>query len=417
MVISLDIVHAHTEFTHNAAALIRKIVDDSEARLSTGCETISSPATVDSSSLEKSTSTPKELSLYSGEALETIAGFPTIYYFRPTEKPRSIRAPKPLIVCVPGAAHLGRIFYGGHKGSDPKDFLAYQLNQLGFDVLSLSYPLDIGNLMPKTAAGFRIPDWGRQAAMTTKKVIEDNGLPTKSIVLLGWSMAGRMPVPFNITAKELGLEVQQFISLCATPGMSGIRGPASHLPCSSEGYFSLPSRLEGFYQQVEEMQVMNQGKEIIPRNIYMQEYTGGMPINLSGYGLRYDGKGAFAKDEVIHEEETKVFDTENQTLVAALYPTSIHDAMHALTDRANWGLILTLKLESMTKKSLAGISGTSGWPELINMVHSAPNRLFLPVPGNHFFFIGERSARGAAEAVNKLIDEVTQLQKELARFT
>ncbi|KAJ5225953.1 hypothetical protein N7468_007178 [Penicillium chermesinum] len=354
-----------------------------------------------------------ELLLYDGEVSATIAGFPTIYHFQPSAKLAQSEGHKPLIVCIPGACHLGRIFYGGHEGSNSRNFLAYQLSQLGFNVLSLSYPLEIGDLMPTTAAYFRIPDWGRQAAVTTKKVIDEKGLTTRSIVLMGWSMAGRMPVPFNITAKELGLDVQQFISLSATPGISGIRAATPRLPCSEAGYFSMPPRLEDFYKQLEEMEALNGCKDIIPRGIYLREYTGGMPVSLQAYGLKYAGKGSFSKDDVVHEHETKVFDISNHALIAALYPTSILDPVHALTDKTTWGFLMTLKLESRVRQILSSVDGPPAWQKLKDLIESAPNRLCLPVSGNHFFFVGEESARGAAEAVCKLIEETRKFQEEL----
>ena len=356
------------------------------------------------------------LPLYSGEVFDTIAGFPTIYHYQPGDDLEAREQPKPLIVCVTGGLHLARVFYGGHKGSEPSNFLTYWLKKLGFGVLSLSYPLDTDSgIMPLTAAEFRIQDWGRQAAMTTKKVIDENSLTTQSVVLISWSMGGRMVVPFNISAKELGLEVQQYISFAATPGISSIRPLPSGITCSSAGYFHVPPHVNVFCQQLDEMENLNGGREAIPRDLYMREYIGGTPVNLIGLRLKYDGTGNFIQDEVTHEEDTKVLDVASFPLITAIYPTSILDASHALADKASWGFLLTYKLETMIgKQGLLNLKGTPKWQQVLDLVHAAPGRLFVPVAGNHFFFVGEKSAREIADVVAKLVDDALKFQSELS---
>ncbi|KAJ6112379.1 hypothetical protein N7512_007703 [Penicillium capsulatum] len=290
-----------------------------------------------------------QVPLYPGEVLDTVAGFPMIYHHQPAHPSDSPSAPKPLMVCVPGSMHLARVFYGGHDGSRPDDFLAYWLSQRGFGVLSLSYPLESNPaIMPSIASRFRVSDWGRQAAEATAGVIEQ--YPSRSIVLISWSMGGRVVVPFTVAAKGLGMDIQQYISFAATPGISNMRSVPRGIQCSSVGYFSAPSRIEEvFTKQLDEMERSNGGRIIIPRDIYRREYIGGIPISLTGFCLKYDGQGAFIRDEVPHEEESRVFDVLNLPLISAIYPTSILDASHALSDRATWGFLMTRKLESMIR--------------------------------------------------------------------
>ncbi|KAL2871725.1 thioesterase domain protein [Aspergillus lucknowensis] len=349
--------------------------------------------------------------LYPGEILDTVAGYPTLYRYQPGSTSQG----KPLIVCVTGGLHLARVFYGGHRGSRPSDFLAYWLSNLGYGVLSISYPLETDpGIMPATAAGFRIRDWGRQAAITTEKIIKENDLPLRSVVLISWSMGGRMVVPFNIAAKERGLEVLQYISFAATPGFSSIRPLPPGIQCSPAGYFRVPPHIDVFWHQLVEMQGLNGGREIIPKDIYLREYIGGTPINIIGLGLKYDGKGAFVQDEVPHEEDTRVLDVANYPLISALYPTSSLDASHALADKASWGFLLTYKLETMIgKQGLRRVQGTQKWQQLMDLVHSAPGRLCLPVSGNHFFFVGEASARDIATKVESLISDAARFRNEI----
>lgn len=352
--------------------------------------------------------------LYPGEILDTVCGFPTISYYSPIIDRSTGKAPNPLIVCVTGGLHLARPFYGGHEGSKEKNFLTYWLNHAGFNVLSLSYPTESDpEIMPPSASGFRIPDWGKQAATTAKKIIDAGELPTSSIVLISWSMGGRMVVPFNISARELGLDVQQYIAFAASPGLGATWPLPQDLVCSKSGYFFIPSLVDGWSRQLSEMEEINGGQEIIPRGIYRREYLGAAPVNLIGLRLAYDGSGSFIEDRTTHEEETKVFDIANFPLISSLFPTSVRDSTHALVDRATWGFFLTYKLESMIQKQkLIGI-GEVKWGKLLEMIHQAPERLCRPVEGNHFFFIGEKSACDIAGKVVQLIEDGQAFQEEL----
>lgn len=226
-----------------------------------------------------------------------------------------------------------------------------------------------------------------------------------------------MIVPFNISAKELGLDVQQFIGFAATPGISSIRTPAPGMACSEAGYFCIPDRLGNFYQQVQFMEEFNDGHTSIPKDIFLREYVGGTPINLTGVRLKYDGKGSFIQDELTHEEDTRVFDVVNIPFITALYPTDIVDASHALTDKASWGFLISYQLEAMIgRQGLQKVKGTAKWQQLMDFVHAAPGRLCYPVPGSHFFFVGETSAREVAEKVATLISIAREFQKDLSEI-
>ena len=357
--------------------------------------------------------------LYPGEILDTIAGYPTIYKYQPSTQPTT----KPLIVCIPGGVHLARIYYGGHRNSSPQNFLSYHLNNHGFNVLSLSYPLEsTPSIMPPTAPNFSISDWGRQAATTAKKVISEHAL-SPSVVLIGWSMGGRILVPFTVSAKELGLSVEQFISFAGTPGISGIRPNLYAQPtlgemgCTKKGYMLIPERLGNFQQQISEMEWVNDGV-IIPYDVYLREYVGGTPIRLMGLRLRLnDNGGSFVLDEVTHEEDSRVWDFANCPLVSALCPDGDMDASHAMADMATWGFILIYQLEGLIgKQGLAKVNDTGMWKRLLAFVRDAPRRLCWSVEGNHFFFVGEEAAGEVADKVSKLIDEAAVFRRELDKI-
>jgi hypothetical protein len=163
------------------------------------------------------------------------------------------------------------------------------------------------------------------------------------------------------------------------------------------------------------METLNAGQTPIPKEIFLREYVGGTPINLTGVRLKYDGKGAFIQDELTHEEDTKVFDVANLPFITALYPTDILDASHALTDRASWGFLMSYQLEAMIgKQGLQKAKGAAKWQKLIDFVHAAPERLCYPAPGSHFFFVGETSASEVAAKVVTLISVAKEFKKELS---
>ncbi|KAL1892349.1 hypothetical protein Sste5346_007087 [Sporothrix stenoceras] len=365
--------------------------------------------------------------LYPGEVFETIAGFPTIYHYAPATTTQTPDAtPKPLIVCVTGGLHLARVFYGGHAGAAPQDFLAHHLNQRGFGVLSLSYPTESNPpVMPLDAAcvHFRVPDWGRQAAETTRRVVEAHSELKHAVVLISWSMGGRMVVPYAMEVRRLGLDVLQYISFAATPGLSSIRPLPPGMVCSPAGYFSVPMHVDAFWGQLKEMASRNGNRDSIPSDIYRREYAGATPIGLIGLGLRYDADTRlYVADEIRHEDDTRVLDVGAYPLPTALYPRSILDPSHALADRATWGFLLTYKLEALIAE-LGGLAklreseaAASRWQKVMDLVHNAPERLSRPMNGNHFFFIGEQSAAETAAAVENLIDDAVALQRELKGF-
>ncbi|KAJ5888739.1 hypothetical protein N7495_008780 [Penicillium taxi] len=283
---------------------------------------------------------------------------------------------------------------------------------MGFGVLSISYPVETDPPIMPSSVKYRVSDWGQQAAIITKKIIDQYSLASRAVVLIAWSMGGRMVVPFTSSAKELGLDVRQFISFAATPGISITQqsGPLS----TTTGYLHPSNHIQGFCKQLQEVDEVN-GFSTIPREIYIREYTGGTPINLPGLRLKYNGQNAFVIDEVTHEEDSRVFDVANLPLISAIYPTDILDARHALTDRATWGFILTLKLQNLIgKRALLNVESKGKWPQLMDLVHSAPERLSVPITGNHFFFISERGARETANKVVHLLMEGSMLQNELS---
>ena len=125
------------------------------------------------------------------------------------------------MVWVPGARHTARFCYGVHKGRRPKDFVVHWLGKKGYNFLGMSYPLGMKNpVYDKAYPDFSVRAWGKQTVSIAKDIIEENDLPNR-VILVGWSMAGRMTQSVNEAAKKNGLHIDFFVGLASTPPNPG----------------------------------------------------------------------------------------------------------------------------------------------------------------------------------------------------
>lgn len=332
--------------------------------------------------------------LFEGEHLETFQGAPCLYRFCPAT------SSNPLIVLIPGGAHNARIFYGGHDMHDPDDFLATWLNKLAYGVLSISYPLESQpEIMPAVAPHFRISDWGQQAAEVTRHVIDQNKL-SRDVVLVSWSMGGRMLVPYCKRARRLGLNVKSFISLSVTPGIPGVRPASPGLVSTKAGYASLMSIFSHFLKQIHEQARSNKEKSVFSDDVYRSCHFGHTPVSLLGHGMRFDHADMFIVDKYLSDDDAAAHEFHHLPWISSLTPTSQMDARHALTDKSTWNYMLTQRLCALYERSPANCSTRgSSWQELMQFSESAQESLSATIEGNHFFFLGKRGAAATAKAI------------------
>ncbi|GAM43370.1 thioesterase domain protein [Talaromyces pinophilus] len=347
--------------------------------------------------------------LYAGEQLDEAAGFPTLYNYLPAGPQ------KPLVVFIPGAEHNARVAYGGHEGYQQKDFLAHWLNSHGHGLLAISYPIESEpEIMPATAPHFRIRDWGKQAAEVTHRIIEKHGL-SKQVVLVAWSMGGRIVIPYCAHAHSLGIEVALFVSFAATPGIHGAKAPPPGASSTAAGYATAKGFYKMFARQVQDQnEQWNNGRIIVPEEIYLREYTGYTPVSLRGWNYRYDTESRhFVEDCWTSTEDAIVHEAEHCPMIATAGGTSPLDARHVITDQATWSFVLTRKLmHDIESHDVAKIVEKGNWNKLIEMVHSLPSQISYSIPGNHFFFVGEPGARKSAEVIVDHLEKVNKFKRE-----
>lgn len=344
-------------------------------------------------------------SLYPGERIATVAGTPCLLRFFPANRKL------PLVVAIPGGAHNARIYYGGHDGYEPRDFIAPWLVDSGFGVLAISYPLESEpGIMPATAPMFRITDWGQQAAEATKQLADEHHL-CGDVVLVAWSMGGRLLVPYAREARRLGLNVKLFVSLAASPGLPGVRLGPPETKMTPAGYATLEAMVHLFMNQIHGQEALNNHKTIIPEQVFRAEYFGALPVGLLGWGIEHDGQGGIVRDEWGHIRDASAHSFSDMPWMACLVPMSQLDARHSLSDRASWGYLMTQRLTNM----LVGLPQMEPirWTELVDFVQAAPAKLSEYVLGNHYFFIGQTGAKATAAGILRMLATADSLQSEL----
>lgn len=370
--------------------------------------------------------------LYEGERLETISNAPTLTYFA-----RGTDSGKPLVVFIPGAYHFARIAYGGHQGYRPSDFLAYWIQKSGYSFLAISYPLDsTPEVMPAICPDFTVSQWGAQAAEATRKMIEEMRLSNKNIVLLFWSMAGKVLQPYSVEARNLGLNVTLAVSLVATPALRGLREGVPNMTASVNGYASSQVSYRYFLAQLHEQNSINGGREIISDETYGRQYIGSFPVGIGAFGLRWVKEEAkFIEDKHVGFEVADDFNMADLPFLGAITGDSPLDFRHSVADKTTWSFLMTYQLIGAVNNAIVSkissdnvatadahveelrrmvaykqrawmADNTDKTTEIMSIIRETIAKMCRVVHGNHHFFIGEQGAQETAEVIMHLQQQV-----------
>ncbi len=349
---------------------------------------------------------------FSGEQVVTAAGFPAMTKFIAGDPQQ------PLVVFIPGAHHTARIAYGGHPGGRDEDFLAHWLVKEGYNFLGVSYPIATRNpVIADAYPAFNARDWGQQAAELAKRTIDEHHL-TNRIIVIGWSMGGRIAEPITEAATAAGLDVAFFVSFSATPGVTGLVSMKANFPMTASGYADRSNIYPAFLKQLAAENALNGGRVIIDEESYRNDYVGDMPVSLEGYGLHYRD-GQFVRDFWADEEDFRVHDYGKLPYIAMFMPNHPLDARHALTDRGNWGLLMVNKISEDLAAAKVDLNAMprDRWLALVDLVRGAPDRLSVEITGDHFFFVGEMGARQTATALKTMDARMAGFKGELKALT
>ncbi|KAJ5610205.1 hypothetical protein N7510_006924 [Penicillium lagena] len=349
--------------------------------------------------------------LYDGEKQDFLDNYPVLTKFISGD------ASKPLVAFIPGLAHNARISYGGHHKSHSEDFIAHWFHEHGYGFLGISYPLETDpEIMPPTGRELSLRDWGKQAAKAMKKVVDEHEVSSK-VVILAWSMGGKILEAVTVEAKALGLTVSLFVSLAATPALWGLRRPVqqSHAILTPAGYWDNRFLHGRFLSQLAEQNQLNDGRTIIDESVYKREYFGATPGGSGGWGFRYSTKERkLIEDKWALLEEGRVDNYGNLPAMAAISPTSPLDWRHSMTDNINWSYLIIHKFvvdaQKIKETRKASISEMDVLEHLKAFIYEIPDRMITDIEGNHFFFVGAKGAKQTAEIVIRFMQEAENIQ-------
>jgi hypothetical protein len=337
------------------------------------------------------------------------AGCPVLTYFR-----RGSLADRS-VVFVPGGSHLARIAYG-HPGARREDFLDFWLERLGFGLIALSYPLE-HPIFERVYPDLTVDEWGASAASVVKSLADEQGLGQR-VIVAGWSMAGKVVRAFARHGATLGLSVDGFLSLAASPPIPGLAAPSPRLiRLTPDGLRDTTSPVEGVSLDellwrgglAEQNEIV--GRTVIESRVYREEYRGNYPLQLRGEPERLVN-GEIVRDWGAAIEDAGSFEFGDYPLTGMIVPSSQSDLRHALTDQAAWSLINAQTI-------LAWLDGKPhpdrrDWMRLRALISALPHRLTRTMDGGHFFFVGEAGARTTATFMSELYDEICVVKSELA---
>lgn len=352
------------------------------------------------------------LQLFAGEAMRS-GRFPQLcYYRRPDPGGR-------LIVFLTGGGHLARVAYGGHDGADPRDFLDHWLAQHGFGLLALSYPCD------HPAFEFVYPEFSVADRATSSVAILDDVLRyddlSRDVIVIGWSLAGKLAALFARHAFRRGIDVVSFISLAATaplPGLMTVRDSGE--PLTPQALWDIEDagkagrdRIRQWHAELERQSAAT-GRDILPREVYDRDYRANSPLLLRGEALQVaDGPLRRSLESTV--EDVGAFAYRDYPLVAAIIPNWISDARHALTDQATWGFVNAQSLYERLRPGLGAMSAEQ-WRGARALADSLSHRLTRRINSGHFFFLGEPHAAQSAKHVAELSCAAREIHVEIERL-
>ncbi len=342
--------------------------------------------------------------LYEGEQLVEVNKVQTLFKFIKGYKN------KPLVIFVPGAAHLARISYGFPDGKED-DFLSYWLHKKGHSFLGVSYPID-NPAYTKIYPSFNIRDWGNQVATLAKKIIDQNNL-SNHVVVLGWSMGGNIEESVGEAFEKAHINVDSFIGLSAVTPISYIGQKIKNL----KGNDMLPNQLlderpffDVFASLVEEQNKYN-GHEIIPKKVFLNEFIGNIPVALAGQGYHFT-HNKFEFNIQYSIGDSGVLHFNHTPWIGLINDDSSEIPKITLIDPSAWNYIRSEMLYAQYVSHINMNSNSSNYAATKRILTQIPQYFSETVHGNHFFFVGKKGARETAQKIELIMQHINVTKRK-----
>lgn len=348
--------------------------------------------------------------LYPGEELASAAGYPALVRFE------AGRRDLPLVVFVTGGGVLARVAYGPPSGR-PEDFLCYWLHQAGFGSLALSYPIDLGSVFEATFPQFSMTDWAEQSAALIARFVDANDLDG-NVIVLGWSMAGRIAEPLNAALKRRGKGIALFVSMAGATALPDMLPGLDSLQPAPSGLAAIKGVYLDWLVQLLADQNRSAGHVVLDADTFTTEMAGDFPVALAASAMRLRN-GTFVADAAADARDVGASQYSSFPPLALMTHASPIDARHALTDHAAWGFFITQQLcetHIFARASALTAMPPAKWTRLVQHVSEAGGQMSVTLPGNHMFFIGEDGAKRTVAALKQLRQSAAVIAAELAQL-
>jgi hypothetical protein len=161
------------------------------------------------------------------------------------------------------------------------------------------------------------------------------------------------------------------------------------------------------------------GHTAIDPAIFPAQFMGDYPIRLAAAALKFEN-GAFVPDPLGDQDGTGAWQYASFPPLALLTHEAAADARHALMDRSTWGFYISQNLSET--RVFARVKdfrklAPDRWKQINDLIHGAPARLTIVMPGNHMFFVGEAGARATVAALKDLRSRAATLGAALDAAT
>lgn len=342
---------------------------------------------------------------YEGEQLVEINNIQTLFKFIEGDKD------KPLVIFVPGAAHLARIAYG-FPGGKEDDFLSYWIHEKGYPFLGVSYPID-NPVYTKVYPSFNIRDWGKQVATLAKTLVDKNHL-SNHVVVLAWSMGGNIEESVSEAFQKAHISVDSFIGLSAVT-------PLSYIDQKIKGVIGNEMLLNNlldekpffnFFEKLLDEQNKYNGHKIIPKKVYENEFIGNIPVALEaqGYHFMHD-KFVFNIQETL--DDSGVFHFENTPWIGLISDDSATIPRITLTDTSAWNFIRSEMLYVQYLDHINMDENPNKFSEIKQILTRIQQQFSETAHGTHFFFVGKKGARETAQKVEIIMQRINVMKQNL----
>jgi hypothetical protein len=264
---------------------------------------------------------------------------------------------------------------------------------------------------------FSITNWAEQSAEIIARYVDRNGLPA-NVIVLGWSMAGRIAEPLHTALRRKGKGIELFVAMAAASALPNTLPGLDQLQPAASGLAAIKGAYLDWLLECLTSQNLAAGHLVLDADEFTREMTGDFPVGLAASAMRYRN-GAFVSDPAGDAREVGTAQYGAFPPLALMTHASPIDARHALTDRSTWGVYITQRLcEALVfsrANNLAALPSEK-WALLFEHVRDAAPRLSATLPGNHMFFLGEDGARRTVQTLKLLRQTAIDVTNEISRL-